>query len=248
MKKNVCLLLICSLLFVNIQSFAQFSYGAKLGLNLSSTSGKENSNDNTDYKSLAGVQIGGVLNYAVDENISLQAELAYSQKGWLEKEIYGNQNSTTRKRKFRLDYIEIPTLIKYSFNIPGEFKFYAIGGPYFGFVTGGRYKQTTTTNIGSTTITTTYKGKVKFKTEPDNYDGADWYFEPSEVSKTNVGVCLGGGVGKQIGPGTLFVDLRYGFGLTDFYQDDYFGSSDRPDGYKKFQDRTFSISLIYMLQ
>jgi hypothetical protein len=245
MKKSIKLLLITNLLILNIQSIAQITYGPKLGLNFSRTSGKYSSNDEASYRSLTGMQIGGILNYALDENFSIQPELFFSQKGWIDKEITGNQNVTTTKTKFRLNYLEIPILIKYCTG--NDLKYYANAGPYLGFLLGGNYKRKATTDIGGTTVSAITKGKFKFKTEPDNYDGNDMYFESGEVSRVDVGMQIGGGIGKDIGPGVLYLDLRYAFGLTDFYKDKYFDPIGRPNGYKKFQNRTFSLSLIYIL-
>jgi hypothetical protein len=57
---------------------------------------------------------------------------------------------------------------------------------------------------------------------------------------------LGGGVQKQLGPGKLAFDLRFGLGLTDTYQ--FSDDHEKPDGYKPYKNRNISMTFAYMFE
>jgi len=77
------------------------SIGGRLGVVGGGVSFEENEFGDFDYP-LAGLQIGGVAAYRLGSVLSLQAELWYVQKGWIETLGSGGR---------RLSYLEMPLLV-----------------------------------------------------------------------------------------------------------------------------------------
>jgi len=109
--------LVCAGLFVaGLSSFARaqdLSFGVKAGLNMANHTAPI---EGDTYKMKTGVAIGGFAEYAIDDNLAIQPELIYTQKGLEYEYTSGGQ---IYKYKIKLDYIEIPLLLKYSIS-PGE--------------------------------------------------------------------------------------------------------------------------------
>lgn len=175
---------------------AGFSYGQtiipKAGITFS-TFGGDDAGDDT--KSKLGFTIGAGLNTPLGDGMfSLQPELNYVQKG--AKAEYDNQDRTD---KLTLGYLEVPVLVKVTF---GEAtKFYVNAGPSVGFGLGGKYK----VEIGDNSEDV----DVKFG---DGDDEDKYYVEKG----TDIGFQLGAGV---IVAEKVMIDVRYGLGLTDLYDD-----------------------------
>ena len=141
----------------------------------------EYGNDN----SITGLLFGGFINYGLSDMISLQAEPSYIQKGSMDD--WGT--------KFKLDYIDIPVLLKFSFG-KGEIKPYVIAGPYIGFLT---------------------NAKLIIPNEGDK-DIQD------KIKSTDFGLNLGAGLSILINENILFFRASYSLGLYDIndQNDPYF--------------------------
>ena len=93
MKKLIFLgaLLIVGMLHVN----AQTRFGAKAGVNFASASG----DDIDGVSSRTGLNVGGVVNFAITEIISIQPEVTYSMRGWKDGDF-----------TIKLDYVDVPIM------------------------------------------------------------------------------------------------------------------------------------------
>jgi hypothetical protein len=126
----------------------------------------------------------------------------------------------------RYGKIQIPLLAKISFVTLVHF--YAIAGPYLGFALYGNYIDKGTAATRSVENISSNKEKI-----------------PSDAYKAiDFGLYLGGGVQKQLGPGTLAFDLRFGLGLIDTYK--FPDGQEKPDGYKPYKNRNISLTFAYM--
>jgi len=246
MKKT--LFLFVAILFANV-TFSQTSFGVRVGLNSATLSGKESSEDKTDYKAVNGMVFGAVVEQHATDMLSVQFELLYLQKGAQgtgSMTYWGTSFDYTSK--IYLNSIELPILLKATFG--DNLKFYGNVGPYFNYALGGKYETETVTS----NTTETADGKLIFKKEPDNYKGDDNYYDPDEYNRLDWGLYFGGGLGMHLGPGLLSLDIRYGLGFSSFYKDAHFdkvqldGSTKNivPDGYEAFKNRNLTISLSYM--
>jgi opacity protein-like surface antigen len=80
--------------------------------------------DDTDFNSLTGFCVGGVIDFTLGEKVSLCLEPMYLQKGASEEEDGGTVD-------IKLAYIELPVLFKLQFGT-GSTKPYLMAGPTIG--------------------------------------------------------------------------------------------------------------------
>ncbi len=105
-------------------AFAQFSYGVKGGLNLSSVSNMDE--EGVDVKMKPSFYLGAFAEYKVNDFFGVSPELVYSRQGVAAE--YTDEVKV--KLKYRLNYLNVPVLAK----------FYVLEGlsvdlgPQFGFL------------------------------------------------------------------------------------------------------------------
>ena len=109
------------LLTVSIVTAQKVHFGIKAGVNLS---GVDITNSD-DFKSKAGLHIGGLAHIHINPHFALQPELVYSMQGGKD----GNA-------KLNLNYINIPLLAQYMIN--DGFRLQT--GPQLGFLTSAKSK------------------------------------------------------------------------------------------------------------
>lgn len=260
MKK---IILIIAILAVNTL-FAQTYFGPRLGVNIATMSGQISENSTADRKNITGLVIGGVIDHHFSDMLSLQAEILFAQNGMKEEDKYnesgsGYSLSSENENIMIFNTLEIPLLLKATFG--NDFKFYGDLGPYFNYKMGGKYEseyEYTTSGWGETnTEKGNDNGKIIFKEEPSDYDGDDLYLDPKYYNRIDFGLYFGGGIAKQLGPGILTLDLRFGLGFNDFFKDEFFNhiydysksissEGSKPDGYKAYKNRNLSITVAYM--
>ena len=197
-------------------SMAQLSVGVKGTGTLNTISGTAAAG--SEKEMTFGYGFGALVNYGFSRTFSIQPEVLYLQKG-------GKTVSKTTDDYIQLtaNYLEIPILAKVQFG--GEkFKGYAVLGPYASYWVGGKSK--------STILGTESNESINF----DNDLNDDGY------KQNRIDIGISGGVGMQyaIGRGNIFLDARYGFGLSDMNK-----YKTAPDGYKKQSNRSAQLSLGY---
>ena len=186
--------LVCAVLFVaGISSFVRaqdLSYGLKAGLNMANLTDEP---EGESYKMKMGVALGGFAVYKVNDNLSIQPELLYTQKGneieysyedydYSYADWWNHPVTVTEKFKIKLDYIEIPVLAKYSFS-PGESVCpFIFGGPALGIL-------------------------MSAKVDSEDIK--------SDCNSMDIGLVLGGGVELESG---VSIDLRYDMGMTKVFK------------------------------
>ncbi|MEO1516512.1 MAG: porin family protein [Bacteroidota bacterium] len=205
MKTTLSYIGLCMALLAAQTSFAQFSLGARGGVHFSTIDLPVlDQLDLINFKPALNTSIALVGEYKVTPNFSIQPELAYTRKGFVIKESFkiGGENIPLPigiRSDFRLNYVEMPLLFKYTF---GERKVraYVTAGPSMGYATSGRFK-TRASILVDIPINNT-------KFDLDNLDFNRW-----EVSGT-----VGAGMSIAAGKGELFMDARYTHGFTDVNQ------------------------------
>lgn len=138
MKK---LLVLVALLGLGSLALAQgLSFGLKGGINLSSATG--------DWaqgaESRSGMAGGGYITLGLLPSFAIQPEILYSQKGY---KLSGDTAGIPWVGEYRLNYVEIPVLAKFSFGV--LVKPYILAGPYYATKISGSWKET----VGDTTTT-----------------------------------------------------------------------------------------------
>lgn len=182
MNKIHTLLLILFCICYSFSANAQIYVGARAGLNITNL---VTDMDVVSKKGKIGFQAGLVGSGVLKNDLSWQAELNYSQKGFKSTDY-----------KARLAYLELPVLAKVYFPLPTldreKIKGFVQTGPYLGY-----WMSSKSTYKDSSGISVTSK---KFA------EGS---------KKLEFGYMIGAGVSYSLGPGYLLGELRYQFALTN---------------------------------
>ncbi len=173
------------------------AWGLKAGLNGSSFYG----DDSGPMKTRFGAIVGGYVEYPVTELISLQGEVLYSMKGWKNEE-YG----ILYEISYRINYIEIPMLVRINSPCGNGIGPYLIMGPALSFKAGSDFE----VKVLGTSV----------ESEPED-------FGMTEPKGTEVGFVLGGGVTIPAGNYTIGFEVRGNGGLTDTFEDREIGESSK---------------------
>jgi hypothetical protein len=217
MKKYFILFLCITL--SNAMLFAQkLTIMPKIGASISNVSiSDELLGDDDKPKVKIGITSGVGLEIQVNKWFAVQPELLFSQKGFRTE---FSEDGFESKSKNTLNYLELPILAKFKFDI-----FYANIGPYVAYGLGGNYSS----EASFQGDTMEESGKIKFGEMPDNYNGDNVYVD----NAFDFGMLAGAGV--KLGP--VVLDLRYGLGFTNLFDD----IEDVDD--EKFKNRTFQFTV-----
>lgn len=164
-----------------------FSLGVKAGLDISRVS-NEDLPSGIEKVSKLGFQGGFVGNLGFGKFLSVQMELLFAQKGL---EISETASGVTVKAWETVNYLEIPLLAKFSLPA-GPVVIYANVGPSFGIGLFG-----------------------KFGSKPDMGIDQKVTFDEGGLKRFDFGLLFGAGAGIKVGKGLIYLDLRYGLGISD---------------------------------
>lgn len=181
MRKNLILL---ALVFFSTATFAQLSWNAKVGMNVSNLYGKSVENS----KARVGIKAGVGAEYAFTKMWSIQPSLFFSTKGAKYSESTGNASASVKVNEM---YLELPVNAQARFAVTDGINITVAAGPYFAVGVGGKRK--VTAESGS------FYASSDMKTFGDNgFDRFDFG--------------LGVGVGAEFG--RIMVGLDGQWGLT----------------------------------
>ncbi len=159
---------------------------------------EENTRVNEGAEQLLAMATAVVFDVRLGDHLSLQPELAYTQKGW---RCQWYARPTTENDLLRMNYAELPVLLKYSIG-NHTWRPFLTAGPVLARGLGGVdvYGSAGTWN-GS------YFAAVPVTFGDDNrIQYAPW----------DLAASMGAGIAARIGDGELFLDLRYQHGFIDF--------------------------------
>ncbi|GEM_PF-6649173 len=166
-------------------------------------SGQNNSQKAT---TVATYMAGIGLNIPIAGRLSFQPELTYIRKG------YGldyTQNGVKATGTYFFNYIEVPLFVKIAF-ASDRFRFFAFAGPSVGYGLNGKFDQKAVS--GANTIS--QAGKVVFGEGQST--SSIQYYSKNSFQQLDIGAQGGIAVGTRVGTGLFLLELRGGFGLTDF--------------------------------
>lgn len=143
-------LLLGLLLVISVGGYAQISWNAKVGTNLS-----KQTQSNVDMK--LGYQLGIGMDYYFSDHWGIQPSFMLISKGFKSKGTYleapGENNPAT---KFNITdnriYLEMPIMLAYRFEISQKFKMVLNGGGYLSYGIAGKYKNKFTQKDGTINI------------------------------------------------------------------------------------------------
>lgn len=155
--------------------------GVKGGINFATFTGAD-----ATYDSRTGFVIGGFAKFSLpDTPYSIQPEIHYSQRGAVDD---GNE--------IRIDYLDVPVLLKYSFSQGGSVQPNLFAGPY-----------------------------ASMRLSAEQEGGAGGLFGgssniESQTESVDYGALIGAGFDVEVGTSIFTVDARYGFGLADVFRNE----------------------------
>lgn len=196
-------------------------------------------NPNTPQSYHIGPTFGITLRYTSEKYFNsicaLQAELNFASLGWKEKirdkqnrEVINLKTNLAEKYSRTMNYIQLPILARMGWGREEKgFQFYICAGPQFGYF----LNEKTETN---------FEYQYRRNTESDNKPASA--VDTMEVmpceNKFDYGITAGMGL-EYSNPkiGHFAIDIRYYYGLGDFYgssKKDYFGRSNNGTIIAKF--------------
>lgn len=219
MKKNLSISGLCALvalmLFIsesNLNGQALY-FGIKGGLAIPNLRDNSSNPLSSGYSSRTAPVYGVFAGEQISSLFDIQVELLYAGQGGQKngmqalpqmeygQYLYANFNSVSK-----LNYLEVPILFKLNLNLH-VLQVYIDAGPYFGYLSSADQK-----NSGKSPI---YLGNdVNVPLSPPQDLGKDTTIT-SQIHKFNFGIAGGIGISKSIGPGTLILDGRVDYGLTN---------------------------------
>lgn len=164
----------------------QFSYGPKIGLNISTISAE----DDETFSSRIGFTAGLMAEIKLSDKFSLQPEALYSTQGSKASDDYFQYDNALEFENVivKLDYIHVPILAEY-YITPG---LSAQFGPQISFLVNSKLE-----------LDLTYEGVTEFRSNSID----------EQIRDVDFGIC--GGFEYVLDNGILF-NLRYNLGLRDF--------------------------------
>jgi len=164
--------------------------GVKGGVNIADLGGS----DVGDTKTKSGLIAGAFAEFMIGDMFAVQPEVLYSQKGTKAAEAGVDA-------KLKLDYIEIPVLLKVNIPIEGS-KVHpnVYAGPALA--------------IKSSCKLSGSDGSVSIDLDCDDPLIVDAIGEEFPIKSTDFGLVFGGGISFDVGGADVGVDVRYNLGLT----------------------------------
>ena len=160
-------------------------YGFRIGPTFSTVNSDDANLDGGN--SQTGLTLGAVMGFQLSDDIPLFLEtgLSYTEKG-------GKKTLTGKKMTYDLNYLEIPILVKYIYDIDGHFSVQPLFGGYLSYGISGKIK-----NFG----------------ERHAHDS----FSDTTLKRFDGGLRIGCGVGYDL----FYADLSYDIGLSNICHDTF---------------------------
>jgi hypothetical protein len=204
------------ILLISIPKMHAQTFGVRAGLNFPSMFDKDEDGVNSDNNRVKlGFHIGGVVNYAFTDALSVEGSMLLALKGGRSVDKFGSDKNIHR---VNLLYLDIPLTAKYVFNL-GSTELYCLGGPYFGIGLSGKEKEIY--ESGGNKDTQTWN--VNWGNDADNDD----------LKVLDGGMNIGAGVIL----GSIQMGMFYELGLLNL-------SPNTDNGIKK-KNRNFGLTAVY---
>jgi hypothetical protein len=221
---SVAVFIMLSLLGTATLSGQRLSLGAHAGAGISYSSNLYAAKDLSGVDDISRypdvMATGGfIMNYRFNKWLGLRADLLFQQKGErYEFDMMQYDGPKHYELEIYVNFITLPVLVQASHSF-GKF-----------ILTGGT----------GLFIAYSLNGKLLMikpeKTEVNIEFGKD------QFTRFDIGLSFDLGFGYSLGPGNLFMDLRYDLGLLDVYH-----LSDKPEDYKPAYTRNAGITLGYLI-
>ncbi|MDW5289645.1 porin family protein [Formosa sp. PL04] len=234
-------------IFISSGVFAQETkVGVRLGVGLPNLQNKDNNVYSKDYSTVAGFDGGIFMDFGLTENFSIKTELYYASKGGerngmqpipptqLPPEfgalVGDNPIFADFDNRAVFNYIGIPVLAKYEWNLGKNWGVYANAGLYVEFIVDPKQETSGTSQMffdEAGTMPIQVPHNVGTDTDPvyilvdlPPMDLTATTDVNSEVANMDFGAMLGGGVSYQVGEaGEIIFDVRGSYGFIPLQND-----------------------------
>ncbi len=217
MKKSIFLLVLSCAFGWVMPASAQIRLGVIGGLNLARLNAGADPELDSFISNLTAFAGGGVVQFRLTENLALQFEPMYLQKGARVEGSFGDSDSDSSlifnvNVKARLNYLELPAMLKLALGA-GTTRPYIMAGPMLGLRLSAK-------ETGSYSIS-----GAKQEYDLDIKD---------QTKSLDFGAGFGAGVSFLAGKNSIFVQGRYALGLANI-------SNDPDDSESKLKTRGIQI-------
>lgn len=180
----------------------QLSVGPRVGINLASFS-LDDEEEIGELSNRLGLLGGAVVELRFTDNLALQTELGFIQKGAKSEFSFTDPQlgEFSEETEIIFNYLEVPVLFKAGTSF-GKARLDALVGPSFGYAMNakGKYKST-------------FNGETEEEEE-------DLDFDENGITRFDLGLQFGAALGINITENAqLFVDGRYLLGLSNLNED-----------------------------
>jgi opacity protein-like surface antigen len=202
-KKLLSVAIIATMILsVNSSIYAQdkpFRFGARGSFNLTTTSEDYEDVEDTEKKMRSTFGLGLFMDYYLSQLLILQVNALYNNKGVkFERSESGIGFSYQQTATEKLAYLSIPVMLRYALSRGQGVVPYLIAGPELGIL---------------------LSAKVKIEASGDAGSGEEEVDVKDEVKSTEFVLNFGGGIEIPLESVILFLEARYGFGLTNIYEE-----------------------------
>ncbi len=139
MKKSIFCVALVAAMFLAIPANAQFKFGPKVGMNISTLSLGGDLSKTFKSENITSFTGGLMAEFMVPViGVGLDASVMYTRKGSTLKEV-----TTGASKNQHTDYVEIPINLKYKFSLPvvgSVLAPFVYAGPSFGFKVGDNFE------------------------------------------------------------------------------------------------------------
>jgi hypothetical protein len=225
------IVLFCNPLFA--QDEKETFVGFKGGISIPKLSGGSDNELSRDYKSRLAPNFGGFVEFGVARKTSLQFEVNYAGHGGKRVGIQpvprpitglpnlpaGSYYYANFKNVAKLNYLEIPALVKYKFGSKEKIRFYLNGGAFYGYLLNAK-----SVTSGSSTLYLDRDGRIPVLIPPANTPFPAIPLDAvtdikDEINRNNFGVTGGGGIEIRHRKNYFLIDARVSYGLRAIQKD-----------------------------
>ena len=217
----------------------KISIGPKAGLAIPNLTSSSSNPISSGWKSRLGSYFGAVADIMLNKKISIQTELNYSAQGGKKngkqtmagsdfanyfypnpapQYLYANYNSTAK-----LNYLELPVLVKLHFVMSKQWTFFADVGPYAGFLLNAK-----DVTKGSSNIYLDAAETQQITPQPVPFDGTQDI--KKDLKKFNTGIQGGIGFALKLKTGSLMISGGGNYGFIKIQKDETNGTNNTGAG------------------
>lgn len=233
--KKLLVIIVCSLAAISMANAQKVNFGVRAGMNVANAGGdfkdKEYVGEDTDFKSKIGFHVGVIADIELSKSFYLQPGLYFTTKG-LKSEYKEEGYDYSEKTNYNLNYLELPILASYRFDIADNIKWHINAGPYFALGVGGKVK-----------VTEIDEGdKTEYKYDAFGVADEDSDEEKGGLKRFDAGLSFGTGISLN----KIYIGIKYDLGLVNIADKKVWGGYG-DDGNKnlKIKNRNFAVSVGY---